>query len=324
MRCLSDKLMHAFFNLSTEEPHDEHEALVAHRKSWTHQQSLQRPFRIIISLFLLISNSLIIIGIRKTNSTLSMPRRLFIYSSCVGICTSAISPVNSCIGLLTKHCLNESITDSILIFLLTFDFSILLVIGIVRYMCLSVPLKKPNPRFIYTMLVIGLGISLATGVTFFYLYHGTFSSFYYRIHWLSLGIFLSLCMLCCILLMAVLWYTLRYKVQSFPENRAHLNRNRKAVKRLLLLNFLYVCFNVPMCNMCFSLGSLSNYPTQAELSRKLLTFSAFYSICIAYSGFNSLVYIVWDDKILAFFKKQITSCCTKCLTRHSAQTSEEG
>jgi len=249
MRCLSENLMRIYFNITSNPQH---------HLAWEQQQLYQRPFRICVSIFLFISNSLIIIGIVNTNKKLSIAKRLFVYSSVTGVFTSAMSPINSYISLISENCLNEFVSDSILIFLLTFDFCILLIIGIVRYIYLTSPLRRISRQSIKISFTIGFAIALVMGVLFLCLHTSDFPEYFYRMHWLFLGVFTQFCMLCCIVLIGSLWYMLhknttilRYNGSS--QGSAQFKNHHKAVKRLILMNILYILCNFPMSVTCFTL-----------------------------------------------------------------------
>ena len=307
MRCIGSRLMHAFFyNASSPSAAEDDENNIAlHTTKWEQQQQFQIPFRVAISVFLLITNTLNIIGIKATNKYLTIPRKLFVLSSVIGIMVGAVSPINSCIGLFTKHCLNEVLTDSILVFLLSADFAILLIINLVRFFTLKAPLRRLNRVLVGGMLAGGIIISIVFGTLFFYLYHGaTHPSHYYRMHWFCLGVFTSFCMICCLILMIMLWYMLRKRIKYFPQNSTlFVKRHQRSVKRLISINLLYICFNVPMSKMCFHLVNITgDVATQNQLSDELLIFSAFYSLCLIYSGVSCIVYMCWDAKILVLYK----------------------
>lgn len=308
MRCIGNRLMHAFFynasSRSTSED-DANNMASLHTTKWKYQQQFQIPLRVAISVFLLITNTLNIIGIKATNKYLSLPRKLFVLSSFLGIMAGTVSPINSCIGLFTENCLNEVLTDSILVFLLSADFAILLVINLVRFFTLKAPLKRLNRVLVGIMLAVGFSISIVFGALFYYLYHGTIHpSYYYRMHWFCLGMFTTLCMVSCLILMVLLWYMLRRRIKHFPQNNTvFIQQHKRSVKRLISINLLYICFNFPISTMCFNLVNITgDAATQNQLSNELLILSAFYSFCLIYSGVSCIVYMCWDTKILVFYK----------------------
>ena len=116
--------------------------------------------------------------------------------------------------------------------------------------------------------------------------------------------FTSFCMICCLILMIMLWYMLRKRIKYFPQNSTlFVKRHQRSVKRLISINLLYICFNVPMSKMCFHLVNITgDVATQNQLSDELLIFSAFYSLCLIYSGVSCIVYMCWDAKILVLYK----------------------
>ena len=80
-------------------------------------------------------------------------------------------------------------------------------------------------------------------------------------------------------------------------------RKRKAVKRLSLINCVYLLFNSPYVIYVMDFTFNTKFKSAQHLVLKMNTFRNLYNFGSLYSGISALIYIAWDGKIIQFYKK---------------------
>ena len=138
MKCLSENVISAFYNL-----HLEHNASWRQQfqESWDSHQTLETFFNFILSAFLMISNSMMLYGIYKTNLKFSIHKKMFLVTCICGLACGLVYVFENVGKLLAypDECLQESIVDTALNFIIFFDFGNLLCICIVRFLAIKYP-----------------------------------------------------------------------------------------------------------------------------------------------------------------------------------------
>jgi len=294
MKCFTFHLLEVFFDQENRSWVDEHNQL------WDGQRNYDISAKLATSVFLILTNGLMIFGIINTNKKLHLVKKLFLYSSAWGVVTGLIVPYYASVDFFSDSCLHEAIGYAVLMFVFFIDFLTLLTIGMVRFMALRYPLKQFRNHNVYVWLAVEF-IAAACISVIGQLAFTSNTKKVHTINWLSYGIFTSVCMCLSTILIITLKCTLHNN--SLSTDPKYLSKQRRAVYRLFSIGLIYVVCTIPTSSTLLYIGiHLLRKPSHAiQLSREIVLVKWFYNICISYSGFNSVIYIGWDKKIKKYY-----------------------
>ena len=262
-----------------------------------------------IHLFVVLANTLRIIGIKKTttnNNKQSSTKDLFILSSWVGIFTSTTAIV-AILGNLYLGCDVEFIGLNMEKLALLFDFFILFLTGILRFFSIRYPFKKINRKFVYAAIATYLAWVTSILVYSILLRYGLKGSYTEIIHFQVLITVMTVCFvmngISCLVLQCFLLQKRSPKHRQGPDqiNDQSLAKQKKAAQRLSVINAVYLTLNTPsMVCLLILIFIQPPYPDVIEWKVGADNLSSLRSI---YSGLSAVIYIGWDRDIKNFYKQ---------------------
>ena len=247
MACYYQGSIHTLFNLTSNESNDV-------TKKWNDQRIYLKIFISIISCFILTSNFLLIWGILRTKKTLRLPQKMFLISSCCGLVTGLTQPYYVVSEFLPQNCLHEVIGDGILMTFLNYDFLLLATIGIFRFISIVSPLTRINGKLVIVLLLLEFLIASLMATFGNYAFSSISSPLeIFQIYWFAFGSFYSICICIGSALIAILIFTLRRQHKKFIDQRS-VSKHGKAVKRICLIQLVYIITNLPVAGFCLHYG----------------------------------------------------------------------
>ena len=298
MKCLADQL---FLQLSPSNT-----TWNSHMTAWRYDSVLSEPFRLIISLLLMISNTMMMIGMWKTkNRKMSIPKKMYFSSAICGLVTglTLLFYTLSMLGV-DNRCMYERISDMVLTIVLFLDYAKLLSIGIVRF----ISFKWPFKRLVTGKVILIFWFTEITFACVSWFFDENIErkekvsavKMYLKFMKIT-GLTSFAYILLTLILTFMLCMVLDEKNPAIQSNATYvadriMAKKRKAVKRLVALGTIYVICKNPML-----------------LSRRLITVDWFYSIFTLYSVLNSCIYMWMDKKIVLVYK----TCYKKRATNRS-------
>ena len=294
MKCFTSHLLETFFGEGNTSWVEEHNQL------WKEQRRFDISAKFILSIFIKTTNGLMIFGILKTNKKLNLVKKLFLYSAICGTLTGLTIPYYASANILFNVCFHEAIGEIVLSFLFFTDFLNLLTIGVIRFKTLRYPLKRIRTCTVFVWLAVEFIAAVCLSVAYYITYTSGTSSLH-KTYWICNGIFTVICICLSTLLITKLRCTLHKSLLSTDPN--YLKKRQKAVNRLFWIAFVYIIFTTPMTLAFLYVGiNFLQIPSSAiQFSHELVFFSWCYNIFIGYSGFNSLIYICFDEKIKNYY-----------------------
>ena len=259
-------------------------------------------------LFVVIANTLRIVGINKTknnnnNYERSVIKNLFYLTSLLGVLNGILATI-TIFGKVFAECDIEFIALGLGRIVMLFDFFVLLCIGIVRFISFRYPFKEIKRKWI--LLTLGLYLLYITCLTFYGILLKYMKENRKLSHYKILALFIVLCMT----LNCFSVFIVQYTLLKGSKNNEHLNnqsieRQRKAVKRLTLINGVYLVFNLPYVIYLLDLTFILDYATAEATAWRIERYYYLYYFSFLYSGISALIYIMWDKDIVKFYKEII-------------------
>ena len=191
-------------------------------------------------------------------------------------------------------------------------------IGIVRFIAIKYPLTRIPTKVIYFVWFIQLcaGI-IAFGLTYqVSLSIGDGSNFIAYL--LTYGSMSALCILLCVILNLILCRTITKSKLNL--NEIVFQKHKKASKRLSFINLVYIICSTPAVVISFvlvaKLSQLTDKTQESAITLVNYFLVMFWSfdIYVLYSGLNAVIYVGFDQKIIAYYK----NCyCHRFCCRHN-------
>ena len=264
--------------------------------------ALPSTFQIFNAIFLLVTNSLWIRGLLKTNRHVSLPVRLNLLSGVIGLSLAFLETLQFLsifIGSL-KSCWTNTISATIAFMFVSAQVFVVITSSVVRYIFLVHPLKPVNRKKVYVLLFIEMIFSLKIGSVLL------IGDFVVRdIGEIEQMFFLGQAFLIIItcLMEAVLIVALQKALSRVTiANKAHAERHSKAIKRLIFMKALGILLNSPFVAIVFYyfFGVNVNGPTQ--LIEMDAAFEFGYFLMTSYNGFVPLINLMWNQSIRNYYK----------------------
>ena len=301
MSCYYQGFAHALFNLTLDES-------ISHAKKWNDQQIYLKTFFFITACFILTSNLLVIWGILQTKKTLRLPQKMFLISSCCGLVTCLTIPYFAVAEFLPQNCMHETIGDAILATFQNFDFLVLTTVGIFRVISIRSPLTRINGKLVIVVLLFEFLVSSLMATYANYLFSSLSSPLeIFQIFWLIFGIFCATCICFGSALIVVLIFTLRRQDKKFKDQKS-ASTNGKAVKRICLIQLIYVITNLPVAAISLHFGLYALNPLYLNL-KSLANESIFVCWLFPLSSYNcamnALIYMYFSKGIRKYYLNKL-------------------
>jgi len=282
------------------------------------EESYAMFFLSFLAMFNLLTNSLMIIGIWKTNKKLTNTHKLLIYTSAMDLLIAFfVVPFFIASRLLVKNsCFNVMIAMSVGIFITEDSKQTIFTLSIMRYISLHSPLRRIRNSSIIKVAFLQMLIAIAMSVLNFCLYYLTTNLKSYTAEWLIFSLFTIACILAAVICNLLSRHTLLNK-KDIQQSEQHLERHGKAVKRLLL-----IC----LCNiLCYSpnsfyqlyagiVSAIDSSINLQDIASITMTLDLLYLVMMLSPALNSLVYVLWNKKILRYYKQVLTTKKRRFLT----------
>ena len=292
---------------------------------------------IAISIFVLLSNSMLIYGLyRTTKRPMSTTKKLFIYLSCTDLLTTLSGQTRHILSYYIKNCIVLLLLNSASNSFFCLGITIFFTISILRYLSLRNPFNSVGNRRMNFILLVEIVFSILIGFSNIFLINVNAERFIIFMH-----VFVSITYFMVVLSLLVLnllsYITLRSNIKrgvtTTSDNNGSRNSNsqsthdetvndsgnqsmknkrkRNAVNTLIVISIFYLLCNLPTCIFFFvATGSsfqadyiFSNFVRDYQISILLLFVS------VSNNGFNAAILIVRSKDILSFYKSMILCCC---------------
>ena len=303
MKCLADRLVKHVSpsNISWNN----------HVITWNRDTNIITPSRLTIAIFLVISNTMMMVGMCKTkNKKMSIPKKMYFSSAICGLVTGLTLPFYT-LSMLRENqgCIYEHISDLILNFTAFLDYGKLMSIGVTRFISLKWPFRTlVTGKTLFSIWLFEIiAATSSTALMFGFIGHQSDPITIFKIFSKVFGFTSGACIILTAILTLILWISFRME-QGFISNDGHQEINKrknKAVVRLIVTASAYIICNIPLCLMCFIVNGTSEKGYIKDpmlLSRRLLMINWFFSIVSLYSGLNSCIYMWMDKKIVLFYR----------------------
>jgi len=271
-------------------------------------------FVCLIILSILLTNSLMIIGLWKTNKKLTIIHKLLIYTSITDLMVGFFTlPYFVALRLSNKvSCFNDMIGISVGVIVSQESQQTILTLSIMRYLSIHSPLKRIRDSTIIKVMITQMFISIGMGVQYFYVYYVINDNNNIALHtieWFIFGLFTITCtfaaVICNLLSRAVLT-----NKRAIQQSDQHLERHRKAVKRLLLICICNILCYTPASFYQLYGGIVSIIDSSfnlMDIALITLNLNMLFPVMLLSPVLNSLVYIVWDKRILVYYKRVLNT-----------------
>ena len=314
MKCLINSLMRELSSSNA--------TLSEHLEKWNYESKCISALMCFVGSFLLLSNSMMMVGIWKTkDGKMSIPKKMFFSSAVCGLVTGFVLPLYGMSEIVNNGCIYQSIVTTILNFAMAMDFTKLISIVIVRFVFLKYPLRSIiTDKVLYGIWFIEATATVTATVTaslinVLVLAGGLNILKYYRIFLKIYGSCAALYLLIMVILTTNLAVNLlKETVLVQPQLESNTNENKsnrnkqQAVKRLISIASVFMCCNIPFCTLCFVMIGISDEEYLEKpllMSRMVLLTNWIYSLNALYCGINSSIYMVMDKEIVTFFKRTL-------------------
>lgn len=265
------------------------------------------PLILVSSVFLIITNAALVIGLKRTNKNLTLSQKLYIYLSLTDGVVGIVYMPYMAIMIFSSidFCTAQSISMAISIYTSGISLGTFAVISVLRNIAIRKPFYKVKKSIIYGVLGAWNGVSLITSMTTFLTYNPRYTSYtLYCCYWLYIGSLLSIEVLISIALNLWSKRVLTKQVQNDDhENetkKIKRKRNQKAVGILNFLSLVYTICTFPMgCYYIFLGALLLTYEgNEIMFDNAYDLFSFFHIPSFLSSGLNALVYMLKDKDII--------------------------
>lgn len=256
--------------------------------------------------FVIITNTLRIVGVNKTrknNNERSIIKDLFCLTSLLGVFTGILATVTM-LGKMLFWCNIEYITFNLERNVVVSDFFVLLCIGILRFISLQFPFKEIKQKWVRLALGLYFTFIISFQIYAFLLRYIFFNNEFdhYKVPTLLVGI--------CMALNCFSVFFLQYSLLKGSKKDKHLQtrsieRQRKAIRRLTVINCVYLVFNLPYVLYLQDLLFRTNLGTAKHIAWRMKIQQIICNFSLLYSGIGAFIYITWDKDIVKFYKRII-------------------
>jgi len=275
----------------------------------------------IVMLLILLTNSLMTIGIWKTNKKLTMAHKLLIYTSVTDLIVGLfILPYFIASRSLGKFsCFTDMITVLVGTIVSSESQQTILTLSIMRYVSLNSPLKTIRNSTVIKVVITQMFISIGMSALKFNSYQIlnnyniletiTTNLVGYILEWVIFGIITIACILSAVIFNILSRKTLLSK-EDIQHNHQYLEKHRKAVKRLLLISLCnIVCYFPTTFYQLYAviviiIDSNINLLDIAVMTENLDLLGI---TLLAIPALNSLVFIMWNKRILKYYKRVLNN-----------------
>jgi len=288
-----------------------------------------------VTVFVLVSNTMLVYGLYKTNKQLSLTKRLFIYLSTVDILATCIGVVSLTIIFYTKNisCLGNVILASIANGLNLFSFEIFLNISILRYLSVIRPFSQIQTSHQRGILLLELIGACSISTAYFFIMKNVTLKSSASIQFATGGVFLI--WIGAISTINVLAYKAIHHMLKKRNNRKNkkmdeismkqhdsrqltvvLNtspnendqRKKAAVVTLIIITVSYLVCNLPITIYAFySAIQTYRYLTDLELLidiNPIQLVLLLHYIQLLNAGLNATIYILRSKELREFYKSK--------------------
>lgn len=269
-----------------------------------------------MTIFSIITSSMLIYGLIKTNKVLSMTTKLFIYLSICDIVIGFVVLPNQLVSMRLQLPCTMIVTRAFInIIGINFSMFIILTLTVLRYLSINNPLQKVQDRKVYIALFVEL--ALLPGFSFIYVYlsYKPELSIMMGILLLFCAVYMLVFVIISVALNIILQKTLQGKQKSCvtTQSKIRMVRQKKAIDTLLtLLVVMIVCYLPGTVAVSVTAYNYLSNKTQTNLvwrhSKQWATFTIGLN-----SSLNSLVYILRTKRIRPFY---VTISQSKCMVEH--------
>ena len=267
------------------------------------------------------ANSLLLIGLIKTNKKFGFVQKLFIYLTCTDLIAGCIlMPTLVYYQLVGLRCFYMALMTALAVYVAASDAGIVLVILIFRLHSIRRPLEQNSiiKKKVFIIL-IQFSLSLSGSLVFYitYFYRGTLADFQFA-GYVANGLitFLSLAVLVCVL------FTL-FQIKKHVRRNANkfrcvtLARHKKSTGSLLIIASLMIFFIVVQSPVFFYLHVLLRNASLLSgetfrLTKKLVDITVI--VNLMNTSMNSIVIMVRSEKLKKYYWKMLFGYRTSTTT----------
>jgi hypothetical protein len=274
----------------------------------TNQETYFIAFLSFLIVFILFTNSLMIIGIWKTNKKLTKYHKLLIYTSAVDLLIGVFA-VPYFIGarLINKSsCFHTMIAITIGAVVSEDGKQTILTLSIMRYRSLHSPFTQIHNSCILRVVIIQILISIGVSFLNFQLNYANVDNInMYTVQWLTFSLLTIAWIVAAVICNLLSRRTLLNK-KNIQQSDQHLERHQKAVKRMLLMCLCNIICYMPTSFYQLYAGIFTLIYPNIDLSDIILitlNLDLLYVVMLLSPALNSLVYVIWNKRILNYYQR---------------------
>ena len=260
---------------------------------------------VLLSLFLILSNSLVIAGLIKTSNEIKIPQKLFIMSSICGLLIGMIIPSFFFAYLFAPDdsCLVENILEMIYGMVLICEAEFMVTLSITRLISVKWPFFEIEWKTIKIIIIAEMTFALCIPVVFSFLSEDELLAWIIQVVISLLLIFLIL-----ILGFASVYCLLTRPNSGLRANaasRLDYNRIWKPIIRIATIQTTYVLCHLPMTvfSVILILTAPAGYQSisSEEIVRNEIITIWLYMLIEFYNGLNACLYITQCKEIRLYY-----------------------
>ena len=264
----------------------------------------------IFYIFAIITNFALIFGLKKTNKTLTLSQKLYIYLSITDVATGILVPYYIITFHITPSAWCTANSIGVVIAIYTFGISVgtFLTISFLRNVAIRKPLYFIPSRIVYLWLAGWHVFIISMSLFGFFTYDPDYASHtLYITHWLFLG--LAIILVISISATLNIWSTKVLARQSSISSTLNDiefrrgKRNKTAVTILNILTLLLVLCVMPLSIYYIVLGIFMYRENEALVQSAYDMIMFLHMPLFPCSGLNALVYVLKNQKIMRFYRR---------------------
>jgi len=282
-------------------------------------------FTIFQFIFVLVSNTMLIIGLFKTNKSLPISQKLFIYLSLVDILTSVLNLVRKTIFFAENPCQIINLLRDFIFLVVLLSSMFFLNICFLRYWSIKEPLKPVSNTTVYAVIGLELTFFLISGVLLSYFLiakkEKSKKSFFVVLDAIGRCFVVAMIFVNFMSFRLLKRQTITIFIseqsqtnecdQATPSNPEDISENqtsiqrrkqsRKAVITLSILTACYLLCAVPVFIFTMAPKELTNN----SATRRSLLLEFLLLVWLSNTGINSIVYILRTKRLQSYFFRRL-------------------
>ena len=282
---------------------------------WEEHQPYLVLAHVFLTIFLVLSNSAVILGLIKTCREIKIPQKLFMASSLCGLFVGMFEPVLFLTDMLPSDtCMIRKIFGMVYVWILMCESEFTITLSITRLISVKWPFFEIEWKSMRKIIIAEIVFALLVPVGLFLLRQDEFLS------WVLQGVLSFLCLVMMLTLASLSVYCVLSRSRdtglraNMAASRVNYNRIWKPVIRIATIQIAYVLCNLPLAVYSFVLilsdpADHEMITSEAIIKNKIITLWL-YTLMDFYNGLNACLYMAQSVEIRSYYHRLLT--CGLC------------